>query len=114
MTKLVLAAAAALLIAGPALAEASQGPDSAPARSVSVRGVDFSSADQTQRFYAALNGAADAVCAADASNPRPSEVDASCKRQVMAQAVKVANKPVLTALYDHAQPAGRAFAGNDQ
>ena len=110
MTKLILAASAAILIATPALAAEVQAD--APTQAVSARHVDFTNRDQVKRFYAQLRGAAQAVCGAGSF----STTDAACVRQVMAQAVQSANKPILTAVYDANQPStsNRAFAGNDQ
>lgn len=113
MTKLMLAAAAAILIAGPAFAETARAVDEAPTQAVSTRGVDFASKDQVKHFYAKLKGAAAAVCDSGSANPRFSMTDASCTRQVVSQAVKTVDKPVLTALYNSAQD-NRALAGNDQ
>ena len=114
MSKLLLAAAAGLLIAGPALAETAQPVDLAPTQAVSTRGVDFASRDQVKHFYAKLRGAALAVCDSGSANPRISQADATCVSRVMAEAVKSADKPVLTALYQSRQDSNRAFAGNDQ
>jgi UrcA family protein len=113
VTKLLLAAAAAVLIAGPALAAETQAD--APAKAVSVRGVDFSNPAQVREFYVRLHAAAQAVCDPGSSMPRAFAVDAQCMRRVMADAVKATDKPVLTALYDSSPDASnRAFAGNDQ
>lgn len=112
MTKLLLAATAAMLIAGPALAETAQ--DAAPTRAVSIRGVDFANKDQVKHIYAKLKGAAAAVCDSGSASPRFSQTDISCTRQVVAEAVKAVNRPVLTAMYNSAQDSARAFAGNDQ
>jgi UrcA family protein len=113
MTKLLLAAAAGLLIVGPALAESAP-VDQAPTQAVSTRGVDFASRDQVKHFYAKLRGAAIAVCDSGSANPAFSQGDAQCVNRVMAEAVKAADKPVLTALYQSRQDSNRAFAGNDQ
>jgi UrcA family protein len=114
MTKLLLAAAAGLLIAGPALAETSQPVEQAPTQAVSTRGVDFSSREQTKHFYAKLRGAALAVCDSGSANPRFSQTDAQCVNRVIADAVKAADKPVLTALYQSTRDSNHAYAGNDQ
>jgi len=66
-----------------------------------------------RQFYSRLNVAARAVCDAGGS-ARAAAVDAQCVRQVIADAVKVADKPVLTALYNSTGDANHAFAGNDQ
>jgi UrcA family protein len=102
MTKLILAASAALLIAAPAFAETAA--QDAPVQAVSAKGVNFANREQARRFYVKLQVAAASVCNADAS----------CAREVMAQAVKAADKPVLTALYNAGGDSSRAFAGNDQ
>jgi UrcA family protein len=112
MTKLLLAAGAAVLIAGPAFAAETQAE--APARAISARGVDFSNQTQVRQFYDKLHAAAQAVCDAGSPIPRAYAVDARCVRQVVADAVKAADKPVLTALYDSSGESNHAFAGNEQ
>ena len=112
MTKLLLAAGAAVLIAVPAFAAETQAD--APTRAVSTRGVDFSNKEQVRRFYIRLNSAARAVCDAGSPVPRFFATDARCVRQVVADAVKAADKPVLTALYNSSGDSNHAFAGNDQ
>ncbi len=112
MTKLLLAAGAAVLIAGPALAAEAQAD--APAKAVSTRGVDFSNGEQVRQFYFKLHVAAQAVCDAGSPVPRAFATDARCVRQVVADAVKAADKPMLTALYNSSADSNRALAGNDQ
>jgi UrcA family protein len=112
MTKLLFAATAAVLIAGPALAAETQ-PET-PTRAISARGVDFSDQQQVRQFYNRLHVAAQAVCDAGSPVPRAFAVDASCVRQVVADAVKAADKPVLTALYNSSADTNHAFAGNNQ
>ena len=111
MTKLILAASAALLIAAPAFAEtaaqttaAQAAAQDAPVQTVSAKGVNFADHAQARRFYIRLQAAAGSVCNADLT----------CARDVMAQAVKAADKPVLTALYNAQGDGARALAGNDQ
>jgi UrcA family protein len=112
MTKLLLAATVAVLIAGPAFAAETQGE--APIRAISARGVDFSNQQQVRQFYNRLHVAAQAVCDAGSPVPRAFAIDAGCVRQVVANAVKAADKPVLTAFYNSSADANHAFAGNDQ
>ena len=114
MTKLILAASAALLIAGPAFAETARTVQDAPTQAVSTKGVDFANRAQVKHFYVKLRGAIAAVCDSGSANPSFSRTDASCVRDVTAQAVQAANKPVLTALYNAQGDSNRAFAGNDQ
>ena len=101
MSKLILAAAAAaaLALAAPAMA---QTVDAAPTQTVSTRSVNFSSPAAVKDFYAKLYQAALTVCDSGSANPRISQADISCVNQVMAQAVRAADKPVLTAMYDSA------------
>jgi UrcA family protein len=112
MTKLLLAASAAVLVAAPAFAAETQAD--APAQAVSARGVDFSDRAQVKQFYSRLHEAAQTVCDSGSSVPRAFAVDISCVRRVMADAVKAADKPVLTALYNSSADANHAYAGNDQ
>lgn len=115
MTKLLLAAGAAVLIAGPAFAAETQAQAEAPAQAVSARGVDFNNKDQVRQFYVKLHAAAQSVCDAGSATPRAFAVDAGCVRHVVADAVRAADKPVLTAMYNSSADANaRAFAGNDQ
>jgi UrcA family protein len=112
MTKLLLTATVAVLLAGPALAAETQGE--APVRAVSARGVDFSNQQQVRQFYNRLHVAAQAVCDAGSPVPRAFAVDAGCVRHVVANAVKAADRPVLTAVYNSSADSNHAFAGNDQ
>ena len=89
-------------------------PRDAPVQAVSARGVDFNNREQVRQFYVKLHAAAQAVCDAGSPTPRAYAVDAGCVRQVVAKAVKAADKPVLTALYNTSADSNRAFAGNDQ
>lgn len=114
MTKLLLAAGVAVLIAAPAFAAETQTQAEASTRAVSARGVDFSNQQQVRQFYSRLHAAAQAVCDAGSPVPRAFAVDQGCVRQVVADAVKAADRPVLTALYNTTGDSTRAFAGNDQ
>jgi UrcA family protein len=114
MTKLLLAASAAIMIASPALAANVVLADDVPRQAVSTRDVDFANPAQAKHFYAKLSGAAVAVCDSNAIKSRPVQLDRACIDQAMSQAVKTLGQPVLTAMYDHAQTSNRAFAGNDQ
>ena len=114
MTKLFLAASAALLIAGPALADGVRVNEDAPSRAVSTQGVDFSNREQVKHFYAKLRGAIASVCDSGSANPTLAREDQACARQVTAQAIQSMNKPILTALYNAKGDSNHAFAGNDQ
>jgi UrcA family protein len=97
MSKLLLAATAALLLAGPALAQAQE---AAPRQVISTRGVDFSDAKQVQGFYTKLHRTASAVCDSNSANPRITQADVACRNHVMAQAVQKVDAPRLTAMLD--------------
>ncbi len=114
MTKLILAAAAALLIASPALAETVRASDDAPTIAVSTRGVDFSNPAQVKHFYARLRGAIASVCNSGSILSDAARADAARAAEVTAQAIKAADKPMLTALYNTHGDNNHAFAGNDQ
>jgi UrcA family protein len=98
MSKLLLAATAALLLAGPALAQAQE---AAPSQVVSTRGVDFSDAKQVHNFYNKLWRTAYAVCDSNSVNPRIAQADLACVNHVLAQAVQKVDAPSLTAMLDN-------------
>jgi UrcA family protein len=97
MSKLLLAAAAALLLAAPTLAQAQE---VAPSQVISTRGVDFSDAKQVHSFYNRLWRTAYAVCDTNSANPIIAQADTACVNQVMAQAVQKVDAPRLTAMLD--------------
>ncbi|MDB5459256.1 MAG: hypothetical protein JWO72_997, partial [Caulobacteraceae bacterium] len=82
MTKLLLAATAALLLAGPTLAVAAE---PVPTQVLSTNGVDFNNAAQVKHFYAKLWRAAYRVCDSDSANPRFAQVDRTCVEQALLQ-----------------------------
>jgi UrcA family protein len=97
MSKLLLAATAALLLAGPALAQAQE---AAPTQTVSTRGVNFNDAAQVSHFYTQLWRTAYSVCDSNSANPVIGQADLSCVHRAMAQAVKSIDAPRLTAMLD--------------
>ena len=101
MSKLVFAAAAALILATPALA-ATDADSAAPTRTVSAQGVNLSDPAQAQHFYARLQQAARRVCQADSEGRGAAGTeDLTCVRENMQSAVRAANAPRLTALLDN-------------
>jgi UrcA family protein len=98
MSKLLLAATAALLLAGPALAETQDG--AAPTQTVSVRGADLNNAAQARDVYVKLWRAAYSVCDSNSVNPVIAQADLTCVRQAMSQAVQTLNAPRVTAMLD--------------
>jgi UrcA family protein len=100
MSKLFLAAAAALVFAGPALAAPDAESANAQTQAVSTRGVNLSDAAQAQQFYIRLQQAARQVCQAGGYRPVSGTEDLTCVRQNMQGAVRAANAPQLTALLD--------------
>jgi UrcA family protein len=116
MSKLALAAAAALILAGPVLA-APAASDDAATRIVSTHGVDFNDQAQVRQFYAKLQNAARMVC--QSGSPDRLVVateDLSCVRRNMQDSVKAVDAPRLTAMLDRTYGpdagAGRAFAND--
>lgn len=97
MSKLLLAATAALLLAGPALAVAAE---PVPAQALSYHNVNFNDAAQAKQFYAKLWHAAYAVCDSDSANPRFAQADRTCVQQALIAAARKVNAPVLTAMVD--------------
>jgi UrcA family protein len=97
MSKLLLAATAALLLAGPALAETQDAP---PRQTLSTHGVDFNDGAQAKAFYGKLWRTAYTVCDSNSANPRIAQADLTCVRHAMAQAVQSVGAPRLTALLD--------------
>ena len=99
MTKSLFAAAAlvALGLAG----QASAAPnDDAPTQAVSTAHVDFRSEAAVRAFYRRIEAAAHDVCDSNSPNPRITQMDQACESRAVAQAIRAADRPMLTALYD--------------
>lgn len=97
MSKLLLAATAALLLAGPTLSVAAE---PVPTQALSTRGVDFNNTAQVKQFYTKLWHAAYAVCDSGSANPRFAQADRTCVEQALNAAARKVNAPVLTAMID--------------
>ena len=98
MRKLVLAAAAGLLLVGPAMAEVES-------VRVVTASTDFSDPAQVQKLYLRLTAAAERVCTTPTDLRFTVRPDRTCVEQTVAAAVKAADKPLLTAtLYNAGQP----------
>lgn len=98
MTKTLLAAGAALLIgafASPVLA-AEPGAN----QSVSVAGVNFANPSDVRDVYARITLAASSACDSYAAKGRVSAADRACADRVVADAVKLLDRPVLTAMHE--------------
>jgi UrcA family protein len=106
MYKIMLAASAVALLAGPALAETKSA-------AVSTRNVDFANRAQVNTLYARVELAAQSVCRYDSKNKYVAAPDRACVDAAVAQAVRSANRPMLTAAYQ-ARGAASAMATNDQ
>lgn len=100
MSKLIIAAIAAFALTAPAMAQTA---DEAPTQTLRTSNVNFSSPAAVKSFYAKLYQAALTVCDSGSANPRIAQTDISCVRKTMAEAVRAADKPALTAMYDSAQ-----------
>lgn len=100
MSKMIFAAAAvATLLAGQALAA-----DKAESKSAQIpaAGVNFYSRAEVQDFYARITVAAKDVCRIDSKNKYVAESDTICVERAVADAVKSADRPLLTAVYQNA------------
>ena len=97
MSKLLLAATAALLLAGPAVSVAAE---PVPTQALSTHGVDFNNTAQVKQFYNKLWRAAYAVCDEGSANPRFAQTDRSCVQEALTAAARKVNAPVLTAMVD--------------
>lgn len=102
MTKLLLAAGAALALASPAFAAplddtvAQQQPNT---RVVSTSGVNFGDQTEVRRFYHRLYTAAAIACDAGEGHVLvPITQDQTCIRENMANAARAVNAPLLTAM----------------
>jgi len=97
MKMMMFAAAALALSAAPALAV--EAP-AAPAVKVSTAGVDFRDPAAVKDLYARLRVSARDVCDSNSASPRVTQRDKLCVEQAVANAVRAADRPLLTALYD--------------
>jgi UrcA family protein len=118
MRTLIIASLLAAGLAGQAFAydqTTTAGGDQVRAVAVSKAGVDFSDRRQVGGLYARLKRAADKACSVESADRHAAAPDAACVDQALAGAVRAADKPLLTALYE-ADPSvsNRALAGNDQ
>ena len=115
---LILAAVAAATLAGPAMAyqlKSVSGGDVVRVVTLPTKHVDFNDAAQTKAFYTEIKRAADEACTGPSTSSIISRPDRDCVASAIAQAVKIANRPLLTAAYNgEAGSANRALAGNDQ
>ena len=99
MKKVVFAAAALALAAAaaPAFAEVIA---TAPAHQVSTAGVDFRDQAAVKAFYSKLRVAARDVCDTNSASPTVTQQDQLCVQKALANAVRVVDRPLLTALYE--------------
>jgi UrcA family protein len=82
---------------------------------VSKTGVDFADQGQVGRLYVRLKRAADQACSTESADRHLARPDQACVAAALAQAVRGADQPLLTAAYQaDSTAAGRALAGNDQ
>jgi UrcA family protein len=99
MSKLILAAAAILALAGPAFAQESREAvslDAAPTQPVEIRNVDFRDTHQVGRLYDRLTSAAYTVCNTSRYDVNFDVVDQICVHQAVRDAVRAINQPTLT------------------
>jgi UrcA family protein len=94
MLKTALIAASLLALTTPALAANGDNGKAA----VSVANVDFSSNAAVRDVYARLKVAATNVCTTRIESARVNDVDAVCVQRALADAVRAADRPQLTAM----------------
>ncbi|MGZ3275242.1 MAG: UrcA family protein [Phenylobacterium sp.] len=118
MRAIIISGLLAAGLAGPAFAyDQKNSPEGDQVRVVAVSkaGVDFADGQKVGRLYARLKRAANLACSTESADHHLARPDQACVSQALAQAVRGADKPLLTAAYQADATAGeRAFAGNDQ
>jgi len=113
----VLALAASAALSAPAMAyqlKNDAAGDKVKVSALPTARVDFSDPAQAKAFYARVKRAAEEVCAAPSTSSTISRPDDACVAHAVAQAVKNADRPLLTAAYNGDLAGNRALAGNDQ
>jgi UrcA family protein len=103
MSKIILAAVAAFTIAGVSQQAMAQDAQKAPSQTVSIANVNFDSAKQVSAFYNKIWRIADRLCDSNSANPQILQADRACTEDAIAAAVRDANKPMLTAMYNDAR-----------
>ncbi len=94
MSKILIAAAVALL-ASSAFAGESKSV------AVSTVGTDFHNRVEVQSFYSRISLAAQDACRIDSTNKYVASSDTDCVRRAISDAVKSADRPLLTAIYQN-------------
>ena len=111
--KKILFAVAVLAIAGASTAAwaGSEAVDP-PSQTVTTAGVDFRDRTAVDGVYRQMTRTAEAVCDSYAANSRVTAADRDCASKALANAVRRANQPVLTAVYEsERRPPGRSAGG---
>jgi len=115
---LLLALAASAVLAAPAMAyqlKSQVDGDQVRVQHMSLTKVDFNDPRQAKAFYRQVKRAAVDVCTIPSISSSISRPDAECVSRAVADAVKAASRPLLTAAYDSdLTSSNRALAGNDQ
>ncbi len=117
MKVLFLAVAAAAALSAPAMAYQLKNDTAGDPVRVShlpTSRVDFSDPAQAKAFYAKVKRAAAEVCTTPSLSSTISRPDAACLSHAVAEAVRNADRPLLTAAYNTDLSGNRALAGNDQ
>lgn len=122
MRAILIAALTASALAAPAFAPPAfayeqthtRDGDQVRAVAVSKAGVDFADARKVGALYARLKRAADLACSTESADRHLAQPDRACVAQALAQAVREADKPLLTAAYQADAASVRALAGADQ
>jgi UrcA family protein len=103
MSRILLAAVAAIAVAGPAAAyqlKHDASGDAVRVVALPAGHVDFNDPAQAKAFYAQVKRAADEACLAPSTSGQIMRPDPICSAQAVSQAVRNTNRPLLTAAYD--------------
>ena len=117
MLKVLVLAAVAAASSAPAMAyqlKTQTGGDQVRVSALPTSRVDFGDPAQAKTFYAKVKRAATDVCTMPSISYVISRPDADCVARAVADAVRNADRPLLTAAYNSDLSSNRALAGNDQ
>jgi UrcA family protein len=98
----IIAAIAAIAVAGLSQQALAQDAKAAPSRVVSIANVNFDSEAQVGALYNKIWRIADRLCDSNSTDPRMVQADRACTQSAIADAVRAADKPMLTAMYNNA------------
>jgi UrcA family protein len=118
MSRMLILAAVAAALSGPAMAyQLKSTADGGTVVTLSTARVDFNNQAQVKAFYTQIKRTADDFCRIPSLSSTIARPDADCVAAAVAHAVRMANRPLLTAAYA-GEAGGRDVAvhqaGNNQ